>query len=211
MRSTTRWRRWPGRPRTRARPARARSGQVGQPGGEQPTGWRSQNQADDDEGQCHREFVPTALPRCWPAGQSGHAGHGVRWMAGDFCRQRSIHRRRAGGSSNGARYPRSFRPAGCIGPRNGICAKSLSCLLVAGTLPSACYFAPNICSSPPSWLDRQRAAPFLKEWDTNGPCASAWRGPRSRMEYWRGDDRSYSGLMPALRTTLPHFSVSAAM
>ena len=69
---------------TRARPARARSGQVGQPGGEQPTGWRSQNQADDDEGQCHREFVPTALPRCWPAGQSGHAGHGVRWMAGDF-------------------------------------------------------------------------------------------------------------------------------
>ena len=74
-----------------------------------------------------------------------------------------------------------------------------------------CYFAPNICSSPPSWLDRQRAAPFLKERDTNGPCASAWRGPRSRMEYWRGDDRSYSGLMPALRTTLPHFSVSAAM
>ena len=50
------WRRWPGRPRTRARPARARSGQVGQSGGEQPTGWRSQNQADDDEGQCHREF-----------------------------------------------------------------------------------------------------------------------------------------------------------
>ena len=81
--STRRWRRWPGRPRTRARPARARSGQVGQPGGEQPTGWRSQNQADDDEGQCHREFVPTALPRCWLAGQSGHAGHGVRWMAGD--------------------------------------------------------------------------------------------------------------------------------
>ena len=68
---------------TRARPARARSGQVGQPGGEQPTGWRSQNQADDDEGQCHREFVPTALPRCWLAGQSGHAGHGVRWMAGN--------------------------------------------------------------------------------------------------------------------------------
>jgi hypothetical protein len=29
-----------------------------------------------------------------------------------------------------------------------------------------CYFAPNICSSPPSWLDRQRAAPFLKERDT---------------------------------------------
>ncbi len=54
-----------------------------QPGAEQPTGRRSQNQADDDEGQCHREFVPTALPRCCPAGQSGHAGHGVRWMAGD--------------------------------------------------------------------------------------------------------------------------------
>ena len=107
-------------------------GQVGQPAAEQPTGWRSQNQADDDEGQCHRKFVPTALPRCWPAGQSGHAGHGVRWMAGDLCRQRSIQRRRAGGSSNGARYPRSFRPAGCIGPRNGICARSLSCLLVAG-------------------------------------------------------------------------------
>ena len=53
-----------------------------------------------------------------------------------ICRQRSIHRRRAGGSSNGARYPQSFRPAGCIGPRNGICAKSLSCLLVAGHLPS---------------------------------------------------------------------------
>ena len=138
-RSTTRWRRWRGRPRTRARPARARSGQVGQPGGEQPTGWRSQNQANDDEGQCHREFVPTALPRCWPAGQSGHAGHGVRWMAGDFCRQRSIHRRRAGGSSNGARYPQSFRPAGCIGPRNGICARSLSCLLVAGPLPSVLF------------------------------------------------------------------------
>ena len=50
-----------------------------QPGAEQPTQWRSQNQADDNEGQ----FVPTALPRCWPAGQSGHAGHGVRWMAGD--------------------------------------------------------------------------------------------------------------------------------
>ena len=29
------------------------------------------------------EFVPTALPRCWLAGQSGHAGHGVRSMAGD--------------------------------------------------------------------------------------------------------------------------------
>ena len=56
---------------------------VGQPGAEQPTSWRSQNQADDDEGQCHREFVPTALPRYWPAGQSGHAGHGARWMAGD--------------------------------------------------------------------------------------------------------------------------------
>ena len=68
---------------TMARPARARSGQVGQPSAEQPTGWRSQNQADDDEGQCHREFVLTALPRCWSAGQSGHAGHGVRWMAGN--------------------------------------------------------------------------------------------------------------------------------
>ena len=65
-------------------PARARSGQVGRPGGEQPTGWRSQNQADDDEGQYHREFVPTALPRCWLAGQSGHAGHGVRWIDGDL-------------------------------------------------------------------------------------------------------------------------------
>ena len=53
------------------------SGQVGQPGAEQPTGWRSQKQANDDEGQCHREFVPTALPPCWLAGQSGHAGHGV--------------------------------------------------------------------------------------------------------------------------------------
>jgi hypothetical protein len=57
---------------------------VAGPSAEQPTGWRSQNQADDDEGQCHREFVPTALPRCWQAGQSGHAGHGVRWMAGDL-------------------------------------------------------------------------------------------------------------------------------
>ena len=56
--STRRWRRWPGRPRTRARPARARSGQVGQPGAEPPTGWRSQNQADDDEGQCHRRVRP---------------------------------------------------------------------------------------------------------------------------------------------------------
>jgi hypothetical protein len=58
-------------------------GQVGHPGAEQPTEWRSQNQADEDEDQCHREFVPTALPRCSTAGQSGHAGHGVRWMAGD--------------------------------------------------------------------------------------------------------------------------------
>ena len=33
-------------------------------------------------------------------------------------------------------------------------------------LRETCYFAPNICSSPPSWLDRQRAAPFLKERDT---------------------------------------------
>jgi hypothetical protein len=58
-----------------------------------------------------------------------------------ICLQRSIHRRRAGGSSNGARYPQSFRPAGCIGPRNGICAKSLSCLLVAGPLPSDLFLA----------------------------------------------------------------------
>ena len=33
-------------------------------------------------------------------------------------------------------------------------------------LRETCYFVPNICSSPPSWLDRQRAAPFLKERDT---------------------------------------------
>jgi hypothetical protein len=66
------------RPRSSAgiRPSR-------QPGAEQPTKWRSQNQADDNEGRCHRELVPTALPCCWSAGQSGHAGHGVRWMAGD--------------------------------------------------------------------------------------------------------------------------------
>jgi hypothetical protein len=46
--------------------------------------------------------------------------------------------------------------------------------LVAGFHPSSslcppcgtCYFAPNICSSLPWWLDRQRAAPFLKERDT---------------------------------------------
>ena len=50
-------------------------------------------------------------------------------------RRRSIRRWRVGGSSNASRYPRSFRPAGCIGPRNGICAKSLSCLLVAGPFP----------------------------------------------------------------------------
>ena len=31
--------------------------------------------------------------------------------------------------------------------------------------PWICYSAPNICSSPPSWLDRQRATPFLKERD----------------------------------------------
>jgi hypothetical protein len=43
-----------------------------------------------------------------------------------ICLQRSIQRRGAGGSSNGAQYPRSFRPAGCIGRRNGICARSLS-------------------------------------------------------------------------------------
>ena len=53
-----------------------------------------------------------------------------------ICLQRSIQRRGAGGSSNGARYPRSFRPAGCIEPRNGIYAKSLSCLLVARPLVS---------------------------------------------------------------------------
>ena len=40
-------------------------------------------------------------------------------------------------------------------------------------LPASCYFAPDICSPPPSWLGRQRAAPFLKERDTNGLCASA--------------------------------------
>jgi len=51
-------------------------------------------------------------------------------------RRRSIRRWRVGGSSNASRYPRSFRPTGCIGPRNGICAKSLSCLLVAEPLPS---------------------------------------------------------------------------
>ena len=48
---------------------------------------RSANQAESNqpvEGQCHREFVPTALPRCWLAGQSGHAGHGVRWIDGDL-------------------------------------------------------------------------------------------------------------------------------
>ena len=58
-----------------------------------------------------------------------------------LCRQRPIHRRRAGGSSNGARYPRSFRPTGCIGPRNGICAKSLSCLLVAEPLRSDLFLS----------------------------------------------------------------------
>jgi len=35
----------------------------------------------------------------------------------------------------------------------------------------------NICSSPPSWLDRQRAAPFLKERDTpRDPRARTLRG-----------------------------------
>jgi hypothetical protein len=58
-----------------------------------------------------------------------------------LCRQRPIHRRRADGSSNGARYPRSFRPAGCTGPRNGICARSLSCLLVAEPLPSDLFLS----------------------------------------------------------------------
>ncbi len=58
-----------------------------------------------------------------------------------FCRQRSIHRWSEGGSSNGSRCPRSFRPAGCIEPRNGIGAKSLSCLFVAGPLPSDLFLS----------------------------------------------------------------------
>jgi hypothetical protein len=65
-----RWRRWRGRPRTPA------LDQV-----------RSANQAASNQPvriKCHREFVLTALPRCWLAGQSWHAGHGVRWMAGDL-------------------------------------------------------------------------------------------------------------------------------
>ena len=58
-----------------------------------------------------------------------------------ICLQRSIQRRGAGGSSNGAQYPRSFRPAGYIEPRNGICARSLSCLLVAGPFPSDLFLS----------------------------------------------------------------------
>jgi hypothetical protein len=56
-------------------------------------------------------------------------------------RQRSILGWSEGGSSNGSRCPRLFRPAGCIEPRNGICAKSLSCLLVAGPLPSDLFLS----------------------------------------------------------------------
>jgi hypothetical protein len=46
-----------------------------------------------------------------------------------------------------------------------MCRRSDCLLVVFGT----CYFAPNICSSLPSWLDRQRATPFLKERDTTAP------------------------------------------
>ena len=38
----------------------------------------------DGTGMSGSEFVPTALPHCWPAGQSGHAGHGAMWIAGRF-------------------------------------------------------------------------------------------------------------------------------
>src|SRR2546429_4333133 len=50
-------------------------------------------------------------------------------------------------------------------------ALSFPSVPLLSTLPpcGTCYFAPNICSSRPSWLDRQRATPFLKERDTTAP------------------------------------------
>src|SRR6478735_6473174 len=81
--------------------------------------------AGRDECRCRR-----ASP-----GTPGKALGGLRAIV---YRQRSIRCWRVDGSSNAPPYPRSFRPTGCIGPRNGICAKSLSCLLVAEPL------APNL-------------------------------------------------------------------
>jgi YidB-like protein len=46
--------------------------------------------------------------------------------------------------------------------------------------------APNICSSPPSWLDRQRAAPFLKERDVITVPQAPWRGGPGVAQSWVG-------------------------
>ena len=84
--------------------------------------------------------------------------------------------------SNGLRCPRSFRPAGCIEPRNGTCAKSLSCLLVAGRLPSDLFlsakhllFAADLaqaehlirCPACGGWIIALISAKFMADSDTN--------------------------------------------
>ena len=90
----------------------------------------------------------TTLPRyssddacCWLASQSGHAGQGAMCIAGDCLSTKVNSSLSVSGSNNASLYPRSFRPTGCIGPRNGICAKSLSCLLVAGPFPSDLFLS----------------------------------------------------------------------
>jgi hypothetical protein len=47
-----------------------------------------------------------------------------------------------------------------------------------------CCSAPNICSSLPSWLDRQRTVPFLKERATDGLGAVAKRRVAHRSGLW---------------------------
>ena len=78
-------------------------------------------------------------------------------------RRRSIRRWRVGGSSNASRYPRSFRPTGCIGPRNGICAKSLSCLLVAKPLPSDLFLSAKYLRFTANEAVRSARAAYLAD------------------------------------------------
>ena len=60
-------------------------------------------------------------------------------------------------------------------------------------LRETCYFAPNICSSPPSWLDRQRAAPFQ---GTGHQWTCAPRHGEARVREWNIGAVT-TGLIPA--------------
>jgi hypothetical protein len=85
----------------------------------------------------------------------------------------------------------------------GLRARFLVALAPYGT----CYFAPNICSSLPSWLDRQRATPFLKERDTTASLASSLPDSRERHHVVRGRDL---GLCPC-RQPLPVGGLGVAL